>query len=119
MTNQGTIICTEVPRAEQIARLNDQLRKTGTGGTIMITQGVQRITGFDAEVLAAELANYGDFSHENDPHGERDLGLFSYKGWDIIWKIDYFDKELIYGSEDPANPEVTHRVLTVMLASEW
>ena len=49
----------DLPRAEQIAKLNDQLRITGTGGAIMITHNVQRVTGFDANVLAAALANYG------------------------------------------------------------
>ena len=84
MTNTGSTCCTEVPRAEQIARLNDQLRMTGTGGTIMITQGVQRITGFDAEVLAAELANYGDFDSDSDPHGERDFGSMTLWGYDLL-----------------------------------
>lgn len=119
MTNQGTTICAEVPRAEQIARLNDQLRKTGTGGTIMITQGVRAITGFDSEVLAAELANYKDFDSDGDPHGERAFGALTHLGSDVLWKIDYYDKELEYGSDDPADPDFTHRVLTVMLASEW
>lgn len=51
MTEQGSTTRTEVPRAEAIARLNHQRRKTG--------------------------------------------------------------------SADPADPDVTHRLLTVLLASEW
>ncbi|WP_139797485.1 DUF3768 domain-containing protein [Novosphingobium sp. B1] len=31
----------------------------------------------------------------------------------------YYDKNHKYGSDDPANAEVTRRVLTVMLASDW
>lgn len=119
MTDHGTTIYAEVPRAEAIARLNDQLRKTGTGGTIMITQGVRAITGFDAEVLATELANYSDFDPDNDPHGERDFGCLTLWGYDLLWKVDAYDRELKFGSDDPANPEVTHRVLTVLLAREW
>lgn len=119
MTEQGTTTCTEVPRAEQIARLNDQLRKTGIGGTVMITQGVQRITGFDGAVLATALANYSDFDPDNDPHGERDFGMMTLWGHDLLWKLDYYDKELTFGSDDPANPDITHRVLTVLLSSEW
>jgi len=31
----------------------------------------------------------------------------------------YYDKELQYGSENPADPAVTTRILTLMLASEY
>lgn len=119
MTEHGSTTCTEVPRAEQIARLNDQLRKTGTGGTIMITQGVRRITGFDAMVLAAALANYADFDTDNDPHGERDFGDLTLWGHNLLFKVDYFEKTLEFGSDDAADPNVTSRVLTIMLASDW
>ncbi len=119
MTDHATATCNEVPRAEAIARLNDQLRKTGIGGTVMITHGVQRITGFDAVALAAALANYDEFDSDNDPHGERDFFDLTLFGSDLLVKIDYYDKTLEFGSEDPANSEITHRVLTVLLSSEW
>ena len=32
--------CVQLPRAEAIAQLNDQLRKTGAGGMVMVTRGV-------------------------------------------------------------------------------
>lgn len=118
MATQGTI-CSKVPRAEAIARLNDQLRKTGIGGTIMITDELRRVTGFDPEILVADLANYDEFDSDNDPHGERDFGLISYKSEDVIWKVDYYDKSLEFGSEDPADPAVTSRVLVLMLARQW
>lgn len=110
---------TSVPRAEAIALLNDNLRKTGTGGSVMITQNLRRVTGFDPILLAKALADYTGFDADNDPHGERDFGIITLWGRDLIWKIDLFDKDLKYGSDDPANPEVTRRVLTVMLASDW
>jgi len=119
MVNPRKVAGNAVPRAEAIARLNDQLRKTGTGGTIMITQGVRRITGFDPAVLAKALADYSGFDADGDPHGERDLGDLTLWGWDLLWKIDYYDLALKFGSEDPADPAITRRVLTVLLASEW
>lgn len=108
-----------VPRSEAIARLNDQLRKTGTGGSIMVTRGVLAITRFNSPELAEALAAYDAFDADNDPHGERDFGDLTLWGEDLFWKLDYYSPDLRYGSDDPADPEKTKRVLTVMLTSEW
>lgn len=109
----------EVPRAEQIARLNDQLRRTGQGGRIMVTRGVRGLPDFSTMELLMALANYNGFDADNDPHGERDFGDLDCLGAELLWKIDYFDPSLDYGSDDPANPDVTVRILTVMLAEEY
>jgi hypothetical protein len=119
MGKQQATNLTDVPRSEVIARLNDQLRKTGMGGAIMITRNVMRMTGFDAVALAAALANYNDFEPSGDPHGERDFGCMTLWGHDLLWKVDYYDRSMEFGSDDPADPEATHRVLTVMLAADW
>ena len=116
---QQTNTCTQIPRAEQIAQLNDTLRKTGTGGTVVVTRGVMNLTGFDADRLAEALAAYDEFDADGDPHGERDFGTLTMFGADLLWKIDYYDPSLEFGSDDPADPSVTKRVLTVMLAGEW
>ena len=34
-------------------------------------------------------------------------------------KTDYYDPELCYGSEDPANASVTTRVLTILLPEDY
>ena len=106
-------------RSQAIAELNDRLRKTGKGGTIVITENLRRVTGFDAAILLSALANYEGFDEDNDPYGERDFGDLSLWGYDVVFKIDYYDKNLEYGSDNPADPAVTHRVLTVMLAGDW
>ena len=116
---QQTNTCAQLPRTEQIARLNDNLRKTGSGGMIVITRGVKHLSGFDAEMLAETLAVYDEFDADGDPHGERDFGTLTLFGADTIWKVDYYDAAMEFVSDDPANPNVTNRVLTVMLAQEW
>lgn len=108
-----------VPRAEQIAVLNDRLRKTGQGGKLMVTRGVHALPGFSPEALLAALRAYSAFDVDNDPHGERDLGDIEVFGTSLLWKIDYYDQAMEFASPDPADPTVTRRVLTVMLFEEY
>tara|TARA_Y100000815_G_C12948051_1_gene351839 strand:- start:59 stop:265 length:207 start_codon:yes stop_codon:yes gene_type:complete len=65
------------------------------------------------------VAEFNDFTSDNDPYGEHDFGTLTVGGRRINWKIDYYDNDLKYGSPDPADPSVTTRVLTIMLASEY
>lgn len=108
-----------VPRAEKIARLNDALRKSGQGGVIVATRGVRSLPGYDVDRLLDKLRSADGFDAENDPHGERDFGDIEWNGADLLWKVDYYDDDYLYASPDPADPSVTRRVLTVMLANEY
>ena len=108
-----------VQRAEVIPRLNDALRKQGVGGTMMVTRGILAITGYNMPELTEALAAYDAFDADNEPHGERDLGDVTLWGQDMLWSISYYDNDLRYGSDDPADADVTKRVLSVMLTSEW
>lgn len=40
-------------------------------------------------------------------------------GAELLWKIEYLSADLLFGSDDPADPTVTQRVLTVLLAEEY
>ena len=108
----------------RIAAQNDLFRNSlGStsllNGMVIATAGVvARGERFHAEAMQA-VAGFSVFTEDNDPHGERDFGAFEIDGVRLFWKIDLYDPDLRYGSEDPANPKATHRVLTVMLASEY
>ena len=65
------------------------------------------------------IAVYDDFCHENDPWEEHDFGAFEVDGHKIFFKIDYYDPTLTYHSDDPADPTITHRMITIMLAEEY
>jgi len=118
MDSQEQKTCAQLPRAEAIARLNDRVRQYD-GGTIVVTRGVRMLPGFTPTGLLKLLATYDGFDIDNDPHGERDFGDIEIAGETVFWKIDYYDNQMLYASPDPADPAVTERVLTVMLASEY
>jgi len=102
-----------------IAKLNDLFRRTFVGGKVVMTQGVAALSeAFRADVFTA-VREFAAFTGDNDPYGERDFGSFSVDGEEFFFKIDYYDPTLTYGSENPADPKVTTRVLTIMLASEY
>ncbi len=111
---------TTLSSANRIRDLNDAMRKAGiSSGKWMMTAGVMA-QGPDFMLLAARaVQTFSAFSADNDPYGEHDFGAFDIAGKRVFWKIDYYDRDLRYGSEDPADPDVTTRVLTIMLASEY
>ena len=102
-----------------IKTLNDNLRKHLIGGKIVLTQGIEAKTYEEIAEIMLKIRHFNNFTPDNDPYNEHDFGRFDYKGETIYFKIDYYDKNYQYLSEDPANPDVTNRVMTVMLASEY
>jgi len=104
---------------EKIAALNDEIRCKGLGGRIMITSGIQELGQSALLQIRMMIATFDEFNEDNDAHGERDFGMIKYNDETIFWKIDYYDKELEFGSPDPTNPDVTTRVMTIMLDNEY
>jgi uncharacterized protein DUF3768 len=105
--------------SDRIRELNDTFRQTFIGGRVVITDGVDALSPeIKAEVLQC-VRNFDRFDRENDPHSEHDFGSFEITGQRFFFKIDYYDLEMEGGSEDPADPAKTTRVLTVMKAEEY
>jgi len=106
-------------KADRIREMNDKFRRTFVGGTVVLTSGVDALKpDLKARVLAA-VRQFDAFTGDNDPHKEHDFGSFEVSNQTYFWKIDYYNREMDGGSEDPADPKKTTRVLTIMRADEY
>ncbi len=109
-----------LPSSVAIAALNDRFRRTLIGGQVMLTDGIASLSEEQRSQILQQVVTFGSFTEDNDPHGEHDFGSIDHAGAGrIFWKIDYYDPTMTMGSEDPADPVKTRRVLTIMLASEY
>ena len=123
-------------QAARIARLNDMARQAmGVACTAVATVGFRSLPDADQSQVRELIETFDAFDENNDPHGERDFGTIYQLGdgrWTtertrvrddererVFWKFDYYDRDLRFGSEDAANPTITRRVLTIMLADEY
>ena len=120
----------------RIARLNDQARHAmGVACRAVATVGFRSLPEADQSCVRELIETFDAFDDDNDPHGERDFGTI-YQLEDgrwtterprvredecerVLWKLDYYDRDLAGGSEDPADPAITRRVLTIMLSDEY
>jgi hypothetical protein len=106
-------------RRALVCRLNDRLRRQHQGGRIVITAGVHALGAEFLEAALAAVAAFEGFNADNDPYGEHDCAGLDVAGHRVLFKIDAYDTNLTAGSPDPADPELTTRVLTIMLAEEY
>jgi hypothetical protein len=106
-------------KAARIRALNDELRQNFADGIAVMTPGVAALGAEAVERIVKTIAVFDDFCHANDPHEEHDFGAFEADGHMIMFKIDYFDQSMSMHSPNPADPSVTQRVITIMLAEEY
>ena len=114
--------------AKIIAEQNDRFRATWASdesvpGRFVVTAGVDALGPIAFARIVAAVMGFAKFDAENDPHGWHDFGLFeiAHAGEKVrlYWKIDLYDADYLYGSENPTDPTVTRRVLTVLLPEEY
>lgn len=110
---------TAVINADRVRALNDILRRTLSGGSLVLTAGIVALGRQRQQAICDAVAAFHQFDGDNDPHGEHDFGAVEAVGERVFWKIDYYDRTGRYASPDPADASVTMRVLTVMLAGEY
>ena len=108
-----------IARRHALRTLNDQLRTSLDGCQIVITHAVaHHAPGFALSATACVQAHM-NFPQRDDPHGEHDFGAFDLGGQRLFWKIDPYDKDMVYGSDDPTDRANTVSVLTIMFASDY
>ena len=120
----------------RIARLNDLARRAmGVACTAVATVGFRSLPEADKSQVRELIETYDAFDEDNDPHGERDFGTIYQLAegrWTterprlredererVFWKLDYYDRQMEFASDDAANPAITRRVLTIMLSDEY
>jgi len=127
---------TSEARNTAIRTLNDAARfRPGATCHCAITEGIEGLPMAQRVAILRQIIAYDAFTADNDPHNEHDFGtLYRLASGDwtqhrpedaeqiaqtVFWKFDYYDNALEFGSAEPWNADVTTRVLTVMLASEY
>lgn len=104
----------------RIAELNDLLRTTFLTGKVVLTEGIRALPDAKREAVITGVRTFSAFTEGDDPYGEHDFGTFEIEDvGTVFWKIDYYDADYQYLSPEPADPAVTRRVLTIMLAEEY
>ena len=131
-----TALATAREQTARIARLNDMARQAmGVTCTAVATVGFRSLPEADQSQVRELIETFDAFTEDNDPHGERDFGCVYQLGdgqWTtdrprvrddererVFWKLDYYDREMRFASEDAADPARTRRVLTIMLSDEY
>ena len=106
-------------RSKRIQALNDDLRIRNRGGRLMTTRAVAALPIAHQIAAVDAMRTFQDFNPANDPYGEHDGARFVAEGYEFFFKIDYFNLDLTAGSEDPSDPSITARILTLMLMEEY
>ena len=104
---------------DKIRQLNDTFRRTLVGANVMLTLGIRMKSEKEVAEILDRVRTFNDFNKSNDPYGEHDCASFDYHGDRIIWKIDYYDQNHEFLSDNPAVPTITNRVLTIMTGAEY
>lgn len=121
------------PHTAKIRELNDKYRQAWgvyPNAKVVLTHGIASLSNECVSWIAEKVQTFGAFAADNDPHGEHDFGQIDTRGAPprfarelqgeaIFWKFDYYDLAMQCHSPDAADPKVTVRVLTIMLASEY
>lgn len=104
-----------------IRQLNDAFRTSGgQGGQFVMTRTVAILPTPQLVALVHAVCQFKDFNPQNNPWGENDFGAIHLGPNRFFFKIDYYSiEDPNFASEDPSNPAITKRVLTLMHSSDY
>lgn len=109
---------------ERIAELNDRCRHglDRNARIVMTSNCLARIAPLGikvAQILAqAEIMHAIRHAAFDKDSPERDMGAVTVRDTKFLFKIEYYDSTLEFGSEDPTDAALTTRVLTIMLPED-
>ena len=120
----SALATTELTRTQTIAKLNDRARE-GRDRTCRAVFNRNLLGKFgdlsmEANMIAQRrimLAMRNCTFAKDSP--ERDLAFFEVGDQRVMMKIDYYDTTLEWGSDDPADPSITRRVITLMAPKDY
>jgi hypothetical protein len=98
----------------KIIELNDQLRTTFKGGRVQMTSSVYDLDDRLRGRALYLLSKYRKFDRDS----EHDWGTFIFCGYAFEWRIEYRSAAGPGLSGDPANPDLTFRVLTLYVVAD-
>ncbi|MDJ0555775.1 MAG: DUF3768 domain-containing protein [Microcoleaceae cyanobacterium MO_207.B10] len=103
-----------------ITKLNDRFRNGDRSlGDYKMSRQVLLLPIKKQKQLFKQIQEFDDFTPENDPRGEHDIGKVTMDGVEYIWKIDYLDTSMIMLSDEPADINKTTRILLVIRGDEY
>lgn len=104
---------------EKIRELNDNHRRDIPYSKTVYTIGINELWEDAVYEILDKVRGFRDFNYDNDPYETHEFGAFDYEGTKIYFKIDCFDTDYRYWSEDASDPKKTKRVLTILTADEY
>ncbi|HDZ82240.1 MAG TPA: DUF3768 domain-containing protein [Roseobacter sp.] len=119
---------TKAAIAAIIAQQNDAFRTSVTAsvkppgappGKLVMTAGIAAQSDEFRAALIGALIAFDAFDVDSDPYGLHEMGVLEIEGERVWFKFYLFDENFEYGSEAPADPARTCRVLTLLFPSEY
>lgn len=104
---------------ERVAFLNDEFRRRGAGGHVVLSAGIQARGAVFVSTAKSAVQADERFTPETDPRGRHDFGIVCVNGVRVCWKIDYLAVADPRQPADPSDTLGTHRVLSIFTPLEY